>query len=144
LKAVANRSYVIRNQKVMLDSGLAGLYHLPTKRLNEAVSRNSSRFPADFMFQLSADEVKSLGGRSRQVLSCKPIVRAYTKRCGQRAMSLKYCAGGSPMKRPDDPCNASTGGSFTSPHRWRDRQTRKQISIRPVESYTGLPFCASL
>jgi len=44
----------------MLDSDLAELYQVPTKRLNEAVRRNVGRFPADFMFQLSAEELENL------------------------------------------------------------------------------------
>ena len=44
----------------MLDSDLAELYAVPTRRLNEQVRRNIKRFPSDFMFQLTADEVKSL------------------------------------------------------------------------------------
>ena len=52
--------FTIRGQKVMLDSDLANLYSVPTKRLNEAVKRNVSRFPADFMFQLSVEESSSL------------------------------------------------------------------------------------
>lgn len=48
--------YLIRNQKVMLDHELAQLYGVETKRLNEQVKRNSSRFPDDFMFQLSVEE----------------------------------------------------------------------------------------
>ncbi|MBI2924856.1 MAG: ORF6N domain-containing protein [Verrucomicrobia bacterium] len=48
--------YVIRGQKVMLDSDLAALYGVPTKVLNQAVKRNLERFPEDFMFQLSEEE----------------------------------------------------------------------------------------
>ncbi len=44
----------------MLDADLAELYCVPTKRLNEAVRRNAERFPEDFMFQLSREEVESL------------------------------------------------------------------------------------
>lgn len=50
----------IRNQKVMLDSDLAEMYGVETKRLNEQVKRNASRFPADFMFQLNEEEWESL------------------------------------------------------------------------------------
>ena len=57
---VVNKIYVIRNQKVMLDSDLAELYGIDTGRLNEQVKRNLSRFPEDFMFQLSDEEFKSL------------------------------------------------------------------------------------
>jgi hypothetical protein len=52
--------HVIRGQKAMLDTDLAGLYGVPTKRLNEAVKRNISRFPEEFMFQLSRTEAESL------------------------------------------------------------------------------------
>lgn len=53
---VENKIYIIRGRKVMLDSDLAFLYGVDTKRLNEAVKRNSARFPADFMFQLNTEE----------------------------------------------------------------------------------------
>ena len=47
---------LIRGQRVMLDRDLAALYGVETKNLNKAVERNIDRFPADFMFQLTADE----------------------------------------------------------------------------------------
>lgn len=50
----------IRGQKVILDSDLAVLYGIPTKRLNEQVQRNQSRFPDDFMFRLTSEESESL------------------------------------------------------------------------------------
>jgi hypothetical protein len=52
--------YIIRGQKVMLDSDLANLYGVETKRLNEQVRRNIDRFPDDFMFQLIDDEFNNL------------------------------------------------------------------------------------
>ena len=51
---------LIRGHKVMLDADLAILYGVSTKRLNEQVRRNRSRFPDDFMFQLTVEEVRSL------------------------------------------------------------------------------------
>ena len=51
---------LIRGQRVMLDRDLAALYGVETKNLNKAVRRNVERFPADFMFQLTADEADSL------------------------------------------------------------------------------------
>jgi hypothetical protein len=51
---------LLRGQKVMLDTDLADLYQVPTKVLNQAVRRNKDRFPADFMFQLTADEFSAL------------------------------------------------------------------------------------
>lgn len=53
---IEGRILVIRGQKVMIDADLADLYGVPTKRLNEQVKRNADRFPADFMFQLTAEE----------------------------------------------------------------------------------------
>ena len=50
----------IRGQKVMLDRDLAELYGVTTGNLNKAVKRNIDRFPNDFMFQLTAEEYKSL------------------------------------------------------------------------------------
>jgi phage regulator Rha-like protein len=60
LALIGRRIYVIRGQKVMLDSDLAELYRVPTFRLNEAVKRNQARFPADFMFQLLKEEAACL------------------------------------------------------------------------------------
>ena len=59
--------YVIRDQKVMFDSDLAELYEVETKVLNQAVKRNISRFPSDFMFQLTTEEGENL--RSQTVTS---------------------------------------------------------------------------
>jgi hypothetical protein len=55
-EAISNKIYFIRNQKVMLDRDLALLYGIETKRLKEQVKRNISRFPDDFMFELTKDE----------------------------------------------------------------------------------------
>jgi hypothetical protein len=52
--------YLIRGEKVMLDTDLALLYGVTTKRLNEQVKRNRKRFPEDFMFQLTPAEVQEL------------------------------------------------------------------------------------
>src|SRR5437899_5241749 len=51
---------LIRGQRVTLDRDLAALYGVETKTLNKAVRRNLDRFPADFMFQLTAEESESL------------------------------------------------------------------------------------
>jgi hypothetical protein len=60
VERIERQIYMIRGQKVMLDSDLAALYQVPTKRLNEAVRRNSNRFPEDFMFPLTAEEASAL------------------------------------------------------------------------------------
>ncbi len=51
--------YIVRGQKIILDRDLAMLYDVSTKNLNKAVNRNSQRFPEDFMFQLSKDELQN-------------------------------------------------------------------------------------
>ena len=51
---------VLRGHKVLLDTELAALYGLSTKRFNEQVRRNRKRFPVDFMFQLTAEELAAL------------------------------------------------------------------------------------
>lgn len=56
-KTVQNLVYTIRGQQVMMDSDLAELYGYEVKRLNEQVRRNKKRFPEDFMFQLTLEEV---------------------------------------------------------------------------------------
>ena len=64
---IESKILLIRGHKVMLDRDLARLYGVETKVLNQAVKRNSSRFPEDFMFQLTADELDNL--RSQIVTS---------------------------------------------------------------------------
>lgn len=60
LDAITLRIADVRGQRVLLDSDLAALYEVETKRFNEAVRRNLAKFPADFMFQLSAEEWAAL------------------------------------------------------------------------------------
>lgn len=60
VESIGQRILLIRGAKVMLDSDLAELYGVTTKRLNEQAKRNLDRFPADFMFQLADDEHAAL------------------------------------------------------------------------------------
>ena len=60
LEAIAHYILLLRGQKVLLDTDLAMLYDVPTKRFNEQVRRNLERFPADFMFQLTEEEWAAL------------------------------------------------------------------------------------
>jgi ORF6N domain-containing protein len=59
IEIIQSKIYFIRGKKVMLDRDLAGLYGVMTKRLNEQVKRNDERFPADFMFQLTEEELEN-------------------------------------------------------------------------------------
>jgi hypothetical protein len=64
---IARRIFALRGQRVLFDVDLARLYRVPTKVLLQSVRRNVERFPADFMFQLSRDELANL--RSQFVTS---------------------------------------------------------------------------
>ena len=55
-----NEIHLVRGERVMLDSALAEIYGVPTKRLNEQLRRNRKRFPVDFAFQLTAEEFTNL------------------------------------------------------------------------------------
>jgi hypothetical protein len=58
--SVESRILILRHQKIILAEDLAELYGVPVKRLNEQIKRNRERFPADFMFQLTAKEYETL------------------------------------------------------------------------------------
>ncbi len=60
IERIASQIYVIRGEKVMLDSDLAVLYDVTTGNLNKAMKRNPRRFPEDFVFQLSGEEYEAL------------------------------------------------------------------------------------
>jgi cell division septum initiation protein DivIVA len=57
---IVSRIFLVRGQKVILDTNLADLYHVATKALNQAVKRNAERFPEDFAFQLTSRESEIL------------------------------------------------------------------------------------
>ena len=69
VRPITERMVAIRGQNVILDSDLAAVYGVPTKRLNEQVRRHANRFPADFMFLLSSEEWEAF--RS-QIAAAKP------------------------------------------------------------------------
>jgi len=64
---------LVRNRKIMLDTDLADLYGVTTKRLNEQVKRNIDRFPNDFMFQLEENEILAI--RSQTATASKRNIR---------------------------------------------------------------------
>ena len=66
---IERKIYLLRGHKVMLDNDLAMLYDVETRTLIQAVKRNISRFPSDFMFQLSYQEV---AGLRSQIVTSKP------------------------------------------------------------------------
>jgi hypothetical protein len=60
IKTIQNRIYEIRGERILLDRDLAFLYEVDVKVLNQAVKRNSKRFPKDFMFQITKEEFEEL------------------------------------------------------------------------------------
>lgn len=60
VEKIEKRIYLIRGKSVMFDRDLAELYEVTTGNLNKAVTRNIYRFPSDFMFQLTKEELKDL------------------------------------------------------------------------------------
>ena len=76
---IEKRIFTIRGIQVMLDRDLAKLYEVETRALKQAVKRNIARFPADFMFELTENEVESLVSQSvipskKQLGGAKPFV----------------------------------------------------------------------
>lgn len=60
IEAIEGKIFLIRGQKILLDRDLAQLYGVETRVLNQAVRRNIDRFPADFMFSLTREEIRNL------------------------------------------------------------------------------------
>mgnify|MGYP000878632939 FL=1 len=85
-EALAGRIVVIRGQRVLLDSDLAALYEVETKRFNEQIKRNPTRFPSDFMFRLTEDEFESLRSQI-----------ATSKRGGRRYLPMAFTEHGAIM-----------------------------------------------
>ena len=94
VKSIEKIIYIIRVQKVMLDSDLADLYGVLTKNFNKAVKRNIDRFPSDFMFQLTKEEFETL---RCQIGTSKTD----EKRGGRRYMPYVFTEPGIAMVRDD-------------------------------------------
>lgn len=87
MERIENKIFLIRGQKVMLDRDLAELYGVETKVLNQAVKRNISRFPEEFMFKLTNKEAKIL--ISQYVIS-RSRSQIVTLKRGQNIKYLPY------------------------------------------------------
>ena len=77
IELIASKIYLIRGIKVMLDRDLAELYDVETRVLNQAVSRNIERFPEDFMFSLTREEIM----RISQIVTSSKIKFSKSVRC---------------------------------------------------------------
>ena len=105
---------LIRGNKVMLDSDLAALYGVETKSLNKAVKRNLSRFPVDFMFQLTHEEADALrsqfatskprrgGRRYRPYAFTEQGVAMLSSVLPRNPKGCQKLAGGRSQRRPPD------------------------------------------
>lgn len=104
IASIERSIYFFRGLKVMLDVDLARLYRVATSRLNEQVKRNRSRFPKDFMFQLTAEEAASLtsqiaiskssrGGRRHRpyAFTEQGVAMLSSVLKSGRAVQVKYC-----------------------------------------------------
>lgn len=106
---VMNKIYMIRGQKVMLDRDLSELYGVETRTLNQAVKRNTNRFPEDFMFQLTRGEWESLRSQIVILESGRGKYPKYPPFCIYRTRSrhafLRF------KKRNSHPCKYSDNKS---------------------------------
>ena len=69
-EAITLRIATVRSQRVIVDADLAALYGVETKRFNEVVKRNLAKFPADFMFTLTAEEFAALRSQFATEVVC--------------------------------------------------------------------------
>jgi hypothetical protein len=87
---IQSRILVLRGLRVLLDADLAAIYEVPTSQLNQAVKRNLSRFPDDFMFQLTKEEAELVRSRSRSVTLNKLKSQTVTSKRGQNIKYLPF------------------------------------------------------
>lgn len=102
LGSISQSIHVLRGQKVMLDFDLAVLYGVETRSLNQAVKRNANRFPADFMFQISAEELARVSQfviprTANDVTSSSQIVMSSRKHRGKRYLPYAFTEQGVAM-----------------------------------------------
>lgn len=87
-ETIVSKIYVIRGKKVMIDRDLAELYNVETRVLNQAVKRNEKRFPEDFMFQMTKEEMNDWKSQ---------IVISNSERMGLRKLPLVFTEQGVAM-----------------------------------------------
>jgi phage regulator Rha-like protein len=84
-EVIVDKIYLIRGKKVMLDRDLAELYNIETKQLKRAVRRNINRFPEDFMFEFSKEELEKwryqFGTSNREIMGLRVPPFAFTEYC---------------------------------------------------------------
>ena len=85
IERIASSIYLVRGQQVMIDADLAALYGIETKVFNQAVRRNFTRFPEDFMFQFSKEELTNWRSQIVTSNSCRQESVALCTLCLHRA-----------------------------------------------------------
>ena len=88
---IEDRIFLVRGKKIMLDTELAGLYGVTTSRLNEQVKRNAERFPDDFTFRLTNQEVANLMSQNATSRT------GFRKHGGRRKLPLAFTEHGAIM-----------------------------------------------
>ena len=157
LERIERRIFLVRGQKVMLDSELAKLYGVATKVLIQAVRRNADRFPEDFMFQLSSEEFEYLKQqtdprslRSQIVTSKHGTDGTRADRGGRRYAPYVFTEQGvamlSSVLRPLPRIPAPVAFALPCAAQWaRDpRQHRNHARLRAVAANARLQFGTGL
>ena len=123
--------HTIRGQKVMVDFDLAMLYGVQTKALNQAVKRNIERFPGDFMFQLTKEELDSL--RS-QIVTANPAEYHKIEEWRSQFVTSNFARMG--LRRPPYAFTRNGIGMLSSVLR---SETAVEVNIRIMRAFTAIP-----
>jgi len=115
---------VLRGHRVLLDSELASLYGATTKRFNEQVRRNRKRFPADFMFQLTAEESSSLRSQFATLKTGRGQHRKY--------LPYVFTEHGAIMAATILDSPRAVEINVTTAKMWRLRRPRRNVPCRPA------------
>jgi hypothetical protein len=97
ITSIQNRIYQIRGERVMIDKDLAFLYEVETRVLNQAVKRNSKRFPGDFMFQLTENEYELLKNNLTNASMSSHFVMTYSAKRPKSALPYAFTEQGVAM-----------------------------------------------
>ena len=123
--------HTIRGQKMMVDFDLAMLYGVQTKALNQAVKRNIERFPGDFMFQLTKEELDSL--RS-QIVTANPAEYHKIEEWRSQFVTSNFARMG--LRRPPYAFTRNGIGMLSSVLR---SETAVEVNIRIMRAFTAIP-----
>jgi hypothetical protein len=121
---IAPLVHLLRHEKVILDSDLAELYGVTTGVLNQAVQRNLDRFPSDFMFQVTENELETLKCQSGMAKNEEPTLKSQSVIAKNAESDLRFQSG----------ISKGRGGRRTLPtfpsHRQADRNVRRPNGLR--------------